>query len=573
MTVRGRFLLVIGLLTVLFATVAAKLVEIQVLEHGRWLKAANQFQVRELLQSYPRGRIYDRNGLLLAFDVRATSIALDNFHMTRPELIESLFERHLKLSSQVARGLIYRAGYFTWIARKVDPNMAQAIQREAEAQGIKGLILLPEWKRVYPQGSLASNVIGFAGLDNQGLEGVELSFDEILKGQGEKHEVVLGAGGIILQDRVLEPGLPGADLYLTLDARIQHLAEEAIQEGVQRYQAKGGFAIVLDPKTGEILAMAQDKTYDLNDFEDSSTFERKNAAVSQLFEPGSSFKVFPMLAALEAGAIGLHERFNGNEPVVIAGHSFHNSENRNYGWITPAEIIKDSVNTAMIRVAQRLGKEGLYSFLKRLHFGEKTGVRLPGEESGTLPPLDDWSALEIGSLAIGQSVSVTGVQLASRYAALANGGWLRPIEIAERIVPPPGRQLKSSEKPAPSSVLSPGERIASPQNLEELIDMMRWVVEDGTGILAQIDGFDVAAKSGTGQKAIPGLGYVKGKYTSLFAGFFPASDPQYVILVVLDEVGTKLYYGGQTAAPIFKEIAQGIIELRHMKPEKIEKRP
>ncbi|OGF52732.1 MAG: hypothetical protein A2Z21_08110 [Candidatus Fraserbacteria bacterium RBG_16_55_9] len=560
--------MVMGLLAMLFVIVAAKLVEIQVLEHSRWLKAANQFQVREMLQSYPRGRIYDRNGLLLAFDVRATSIALDNFHMTRPELIESLFERYLKLTPQAARELTYREGYFTWIARKVDPDVAQALQREAEAQGIKGLIYLPEWKRVYPQGNLASNVIGFAGLDNLGLEGIELSFDEILKGQGEKHEVVLGAGGIILQDRVIEPGYPGADLYLTLDAHIQHLAEEAIYEGVQRYQAKSGFAIVLDPQSGEILAMAQDKTYNVNDFEHSSSLARKNLAISQLFEPGSSFKVFPMLAALEAGAIGLEQRFDGNEPVVIAGHAFHNSENKNYGSITPAEIMRDSVNTAMIRVAQRLGEEGLYGFLKRLGFGEKTGVRLPGEESGTLPHLEDWSALEIGSIAIGQSVSVTGVQLVSRYAALANGGWLRPLKIAERIVPPPGVRRESSELPTQSLRLPADGRITSPGNLQALTDMMRLVVEDGTGILAQIDGFDIAAKSGTGQKAVPGLGYVKGKYTSLFAGFFPASDPKYVILVVFDEVGAKLYYGGQTAAPIFREIAQGIIELRHLEPTK-----
>lgn len=562
MTLRSRFLLTAGLLAALFATVAAKLIQVQVLEHDRWLQAADQIQVRQLIQSHPRGRIYDRNGLLLAFDVRATSIALDNFHMTRPELIESLLQRHLKLSLAKARELIYRPAYFTWIARKVDPEVAQAFQHEADAQGVQGLLYLPEWKRVYPQGSLASNVIGFAGLDNQGLEGVELSFDEFLRGREAKHEVVLGGGGIVLADRLLEAGSPGADLYLALDARIQHLAEEAIRAGVRRYQAKGGFAIVLDPKTGEILAMAQDKTYDLNDFERSSTLVRKNAAVTQLFEPGSSFKVFSMLAALEAGVVGLTERFNGNEPAVIAGHRFHNSENRNYGWITPAEIMKDSVNTGMIRVAQKLGEEGLYEFLRRMHFGEKTGVRLPGEESGTLLPLADWSALEIGSTAIGQSIAVTGIQLASRYAAIANGGWLRPPEIAKRIIWPTGERMKEDVSP-PS-----GEPIASPANLQALIDMMKLVVEDGTGILAQMDGFEIAAKSGTGQKAFPGQGYVKGKYTSLFAGFFPASDPQYAMLVVLDEVGTKLYYGGQTAGPIFKEIAQGIIQLKHLKPAK-----
>jgi cell division protein FtsI/penicillin-binding protein 2 len=557
MSVRARLLVVMGLLAVLFALVAAKLVEVQVLEHRRWVQTADQIHVRERIQSQPRGRIYDRNGLLLALDVQAVSIALDNYHMTRPELLASLFSHHLKISSQKARELIYRTAYFTWIARKIDPTVARALQDEAEAQNVKGLIFLPEWKRVYPQGSLASNVIGFAGLDNQGLEGIELSFDEVLRGREERREVVLGAGGVVLADRVLEQGSPGADLYLTIDAHIQHLAERAIREGVRRHRAQSGFALVLDPKTGEILAMAQDKIYDLNAFERSSPLQRKNLAVTHLFEPGSSFKVFTMLAALEAGAIGLQERFDGNEPVVIAGHRFHNSENRNYGPITPAEIIKDSVNTAMIRVAQKLGEERFYPFLARWRFGQKTGVRLPGEESGTLPPLASWSKLDIGSIAIGQRISVTGIQLASGYAALANGGRLLTPTMTLPIVPLSTQQHR---QPLTSEVF------ASFANLQALNHMMQLAVQDGTGILAQIRGFAVAAKSGTGQKAIPGQGYVPGKYTSLFAGFFPAEDPQYVILVVLDEVGTKLYYGGQTAAPIFKEIAEGIIEHKRLKP-------
>ncbi len=559
---RRRLLFAVGLLALLFVTVAAKLVEIQILEHGRWREAANQIHVRELIQSQPRGRIYDREGWLLAFDVRAISIALDNFHMTRPELLEILLQRHLKLSSSKAKELIYRPGYFTWIARKVEPTLAERLKDEAASQGIRGLIFIPEWKRVYPQGSLASNIIGFAGVDNHGLEGIELSWDEILRGREEKRQLALAADGTRLADTLIEPGSAGADLYLALDARIQYITEQAIQEGVRRNAAKAGLAIVMDPKTGEILAMAQDKTYDLNEFTRSSPGERKNLAVSLLFEPGSSFKVFTMLAALEAGAIGLNERFDGNEPVVIAGHSFHNSEDRNYGPVTPAQILKDSINTAMIRVALRLGEEKLYEFLSRLRFGEKTGLQLPGEESGVLPPLRDWSALDIGAVAIGQRIAVTGVQLISRYAALANGGRLKRPQIVRAII------SSSSDGYLPSPADNIDGPIASPANLQALIDMMKLVVEEGTGILAQIDGFEIAAKSGTGQKAVPGQGYVKGKYTSLFAGFFPASDPQYVILVVLDEVGTKYYYGGQTAGPIFKEIAERIIELKHMQPTK-----
>jgi cell division protein FtsI/penicillin-binding protein 2 len=559
-----RLLPAIGLLIALFVTAAAKLVEIQILEHERWRQEAEKIHVRQLTQSHPRGRIYDRNGLLLAFDVKATSIALDNYHMTKPELLQRLLERHLGLSAEQAEKLIYRPSYFTWIARKVDPNIAGEIKREAASLGIRGLILIPEWKRVYPQGELASNVIGFAGLDNQGLEGVELAFDELLRGTPRRSEVVLGADGTRLEERIVEPGSPGADIHLTIDAHIQLIAERAIREGVQRSRAKGGFAAVLDPKTGEILALAQDKTYDLNEFERSSPKERLNLAVAYAFEPGSAFKPFAMLAALEAGVVGLNERINGDQPVIIAGHRFHNAEQISYGPVTPQEIIAKSINTGMIRIALRLGEERLYTFLKGLGFGEETGMGLPGEVGGLLRPLEEWSKLEIGAIPIGQGISVTGIQLASRYAALANGGSILKPKIIYKVDPPADRDLEPGLS-GESGVTGP---IASRANLEALREMMvRVVSEEGTGILARIEGFEVAGKSGTGQKALPGLGYVKGKYTSVFVGFFPAYKPQYLILVVLDEVGTRYFYGGQTAAPIFKEIVEGIIALKRLKPK------
>jgi cell division protein FtsI (penicillin-binding protein 3)/stage V sporulation protein D (sporulation-specific penicillin-binding protein) len=558
MSVRVRLSLAVGLLAVLLVTVAAKLVEIQIVEHPRWLAAAESIQVRERVQSYPRGRIYDRSGLLLAFDVRAVSIALDNLHMAKPELLEELLQRYLGMSPERARELIYRPKYFTWLARKVEPDLAEALKAEAEELGVRGLLFFNEWKRVYPQGSLASNLIGFAGLDNQGLEGLELQFDEWLRGREERREVVRGADGTVLDERVLDPGAPGLDLHLTLDARIQRVAERAIQKGVRDLRAQGGFALVLDPQTGEVLAIAQDKTYDLNEFSRSTPDERKNLAVAAPFEPGSTFKPFAMLAALDAGAVRPDETISGDDPVVIAGHAFHNAEYIDYGPVTPVEIIQKSINTGMIRVAQRLGEESLYAFLQRLHIGEETGIELPGEVPGYLPPLQRWSKLEIGAIPIGQGVAVTGVQLASRYAAIANGGRLRPPRIVA-YTDPPEPTLDDSRSDAP-------ERIASAATVQTLTQMMVRVVEEGTGVRAKIEGFQIAGKSGTGQKALPGRGYVKGRYTSLFAGFFPASDPQYVILVVLDEVGTRTFYGGITAAPIFREIAEGIIALERLRP-------
>ena len=555
-----RLLIAAGLIALLFLTVSAKLVDVQIIEHPRWLARAEALQ-HDVVQSERRGRIYDRHGLLLATDVPAVSIALDSFHMTKPEVLKQILQQQLGLSPTTLDGLIYRRSYFTWIARQLDWQRAQTLKRAADQAGVQGLIYIDGWKRVYPKGSLASNVIGFVGLDGQGLEGIERSFDKELHGEEQQLEITSGARGIQIERRVLQRGNPGLDLTLTLDARIQFIAEQAIQEGVRKYQANAGMALVLDPKTGEILAMAQDQTYDLNDYEHSSALERKNLAVAVPFEPGSAFKPFVTLATLEAGAIRLDEKFDGDDgSVSIAHHVFHNADHRNYGSVTLADILTNSINTGMIQVAQRLGPDRLAAFLQRLGFAHTTGISLPGEVPGLLRPVDQWSSLDIGAVAIGQSVSVTGIQLISRFAALANGGLLRPPWIVSQLRDASGRAAPLPVKP------DLPVQIASPANVALLTAMMEQVVAKGTGILAQIPGYAIAAKSGTAQKAVPGVGYVQGKYTSLFAGFFPADDPEYVILVVLDEPHSKYYYGGDTAALIFKQIAERIIVLTHLQP-------
>jgi cell division protein FtsI/penicillin-binding protein 2 len=565
MNPRKKILVIFGLLLVFFFTVAAKLFETQVLDHREWLQKANQVQIREVIQSQPRGRIYDRNGQLLAFDVQATSIALDNYHMTKPELLEGLLRKHLGLSQGDARKLIYREGFFTWIERKVDPDVADALQKDAQELGAWGLIFIPEWKRVYPQGSLASNVIGFSGTDDHGLEGIELQFDEALRGKEEHDEIVRGGGGTQLSTRIVDPGVPGSDIYLTLDSTIQHIAENAIQNAVRQRGAKGGFIIVLDPQSGDIIALASHKTYDLNHFETSTASQRNDWLVALTFEPGSTFKPFTVLAALDAGIIKPDDIFNGDQPMTLFGHKFHNAEYKSYGYDTVANLFKNSVNTAIIRMTQTLQPDYLYQFLQRFGFGKPTGVELPGEVSGTLHPPDTWQGTDMAAICIGQYVSVTGIQLAAAYGALANGGWLRTPHIIRPVMDFNSKTI--TPKGLTGSKTAP---VASDQSLNELKSMMGLVVEDGTGVHAKIEGFDVAAKTGTGQKAnARGGGYSDERYTSLFAGFFPLENPKYVVIVVLDEVDISKgqpYYGGIVAAPVFKEVALGIIGHEHLLP-------
>nr|BAL54845.1 cell division protein FtsI [uncultured Acetothermia bacterium]BAL58575.1 cell division protein FtsI [Candidatus Acetothermum autotrophicum] len=542
-----------------FALVAGRLVQLQIVEADQWRELAKRFQEGTITIPAPRGRIYDRNGVLLAQDVRAISVALDNYTMTRPDVLEELLVKHLEIPRATAREKLYRPSYFTWIARAIPPERAEALEKAARAAGARGLIFFEDRARQYPHGDLASNVIGFTGVDGHGLEGIELFFDAELHGTESVWSFVRMADGTQIERRQIQPGQAGRDLTLTLDSRIQYIAESAITRGVRTYRAKAGIALVLDPWTGEVLAMAQDKRYDLNHFQASRPEQRQNLAVVWPFEPGSSFKIFTMLAALEHNVVALDERLSGSATYQIANHTFRNADGKEYGMVTPKDVIRNSINTAMIRIAQRIGEARLYEALRKYGFGQKTGIELPGEVPGYLPPVESWSALEIGSIAIGQSISVTAVQLASRVAMIAAGG--------KRIRPTIVKALTPMSLSRSSGRESDGEGfMVSPLSCQRLTEMMVETVRSGTGVLAQIAGYSIAAKTGTAQKALPGQGYVKGKYVASFEGFFPAEAPKYLILVVLDEPGGREYYGSETAAPIFKEIAQQLIALDRIPP-------
>lgn len=312
--------------------------------------------------------------------------------------------------------------------------------------------------------------------------------------------------------------------------------------------------ILLDPNTGDVLAMAQDRRYDLNKFWASTAAQRNNLATGFLFEPGSIFKAFGGLAALDCGAVVPSDTFNGNDGINIAGHVIHNSENESFGTVTFAKTIQYSINVAMIRVAQLLGEDRLHDFLVDVGFGIATGIEIPGEVNGILRDVDKWSKLDFASTAIGQSVGVTGIQLVRAMAAVANGG--------EVLVPRIVKQVGSETTDIPTVLRS----VAATTSCDTMRTLMRSVVKDGTAPWADLPGFEVAGKTGTAQKAFPGQGYVDGKYTSLFAGFFPADAPKYVGLVVLDEVKTTPVWGGYTAGAIFHDAASRLVLAEHTAP-------
>ncbi len=533
-----------------------RLVQLQVVEHNRWLAMASSIQERTIEVPPRRATIYDRNGIPLAFDVKATAIAIDSFNMTKPETLIAILSEELGFPVATLEERVYRPSYFTWIERKVNLETARAIKQRAREASAYGLIFIDTWKRCYPEGALASNVIGFVGIDGHGLEGVEFAFDTQLAGSPTQLHVVVGADGRTYHTEIISAGEPGEELYLTLDVRLQFICEEAIDHGVTRFKANTGFIVLLDPHTGDVLAMAQDRRYDLNRFTESTPAQRRNLAVGFLFEPGSAFKAFSGLAALDCGAVAVEDHFNGNDGIRIAGHTMHNAEHHSFGTVTFGQIIEDSINTGMIRVAQRLGEERFYRFLVDAGFGQKTGIALPGEEAGILRDVKDWSKLALAAISIGQSVAVTGIQLARGMCAVANGGLL----LAPRIVQGVGKTGMESKEPV---VL---RQVASAVSCATMRGLLRRVVESGTGTLAEVEGFAVAGKTGTAQKALPGRGYVDGKYTSLFAGFLPVDEPSYLALVVLDEVKTTPVWGGYTAGQIFQEAASRLVMVEQVPP-------
>lgn len=543
-------------LAIAAAIVLVRLVQIQIIEHWSWLRVAAASQERTIEVAPRRGAIYDCNGTLLAYDVKAVALAIDSYNMTRPLELTKILTEELGLSAAAVGRLLYRPSYFTWIHRKVDLATAKRIEDRADEAGAYGLIFLDAWKRLYPQGALASNVIGFVGSDGEGLEGLELRYDDVLRGEPTLVHVVRGADGRTYQSRVVDEGKPGKDLHLTIDANLQFLCEQAVSDCALRYTALCGMMIVVDPNSGAVLAMAQDKTYDLNAFARSSTAQRQNVAVTYIFEPGSIFKAVAGLSAVEAGLVGPTTLLQGTDGITVAGHTIHNAGRLSYGQksggkVTFREVIEQSINTGIVDATQELGKERLHQTMTALGFGAVTGIDLPGDAKGILRPAGQWTDLDRATASFGQSVGVTGIQLARGLSVIANGGLLVTPHVVQPQETKPTRRKADAAPP----------RVVSGTACATMRDVMTTVVHgaNGSGKSARIDGLTIAGKTGTAQKAVPGQGYVEGKYTVLFGCFLPADRPELLFLAVFDEPKRPdggMVGGGSVAAPVFHDVMQ-----------------
>ena len=487
-----------------------------------------------------RGAITDRTGEELAVSQPALSVAATPYLIHDPLAVANKIAPIMGADrDSVLRDLSRKNTGFVWLARKLPLDTGQRIQK----LHIEGLEFVPESTRVYPRKFLASQLLGFTGTDNQGLAGLEQQHDSELRGRDGKRLLVKDALGqpIRLDDQ--RPPRDGKTLTLTIDDRIQEETENVLAAVGAKYQpAQGATAIVMDPRNGELLAVANWPRVDANNISEAPAWARQDKAVQTSYEPGSTFKAFTMAGALEDHAVTPDETFQLPAQIQVADRSIGEAEGEAYGTLTASQIIQKSSNVGTIMIGERLGAKRFDGWVRRFGFGHTTGVDLPGEQTGIVLPLDKYSGSSMGNLPIGQGEAVTPIQMATAYAAIANGGILRPPRVVKSV----------GGKP---TALPPGKRVISAQTASTLRTMLEGVLgPGGTASGAAIPGYVLAGKTGTAEKPDPVYGgYSKTKFVASFVGFAPARNPRLLALVMVDEPVGDIY-GGSVAAPAWRDI-------------------
>ncbi len=504
-----------------------------------------------------RGTIYDRNLKPLAVNISVDSLysSPNEISDKNKEAVIKQLPAVLNISTASLKEKLSRKKYFIWLARKISPEQSEYVKK----LNIKGVDVVKESKRCYPNGYLASHIIGFAGLDNKGLEGLELYYDKYLKGEMVWALFLRDARQkkLNLWEKMVSPK-DGYDLVLTIDEVIQYIAERELDKAFRDNNAKGASIVVIDPHTGAILALANRPTFDLNQYSDASKDIRRNRLICDLFEPGSVFKIVTASAALEEKKVSEEDKiYCENGAYKIASHILH--DHKPHGWLTFREVIELSSNIGTSKVAQMLGNEFLYKYIKLFGFGSKLGIDLPGEISGIARAPRFWSKVSIGTIPMGQEVGVTALQLAVAVSVIANGGQLMKPFVVKEIKDKYGETIKKFPPVMINNVLS----LDTANRIKKILV---GVIEEGTGKLAKLLGFSAAGKTGTAQKLEPNGTYSHSKFVASFIGFAPAEDPIIAVAVVVDEPHPS-YFGGVVSAPVFKNVVNDT--LRYLKTKEL----
>ena len=568
-TLQGRIgyvaLVMIGVLVILvFRYAYLQIVQGDALAQRMRDQSGYEFRIQSL-----RGAILDRSGKELAVSSMTKSLFVDPNHVYdthTPEEIASDIAPLIGLTEQDILDDIARGGGFVWVKRRLEHTEYEAVRAVIREKGYSDCLgFQNEAKRYYPNDALAANVIGFVGTDDEGLDGVEQALDPLLKGEvREERLTVDGQRRPILDSIFAGRRVYGSDycktVSLTIDSTIQFMVEQELDRAMAENNPDSITAIVMDPKTGEILAMASRPSYNPNRFWEYPQENWKNRAVSFIYEPGSTFKAVIAGAALQEGIVTPNQVFFDPGYVMVSGRRIQNWSNESYGAVTFTDIVKKSLNTGFAQVGLSLGAEKMMHYTRVFGFGERTGIDLPGEEEGILFNADDMRDSDIATTAIGQSIAVTPLQLVTAMAAIANGGTLMHPYIVREIRNPDGSIY---EKRAPREI----RRVLEPTVDRTLIGLLEQVVASGGGKKAGVKGYRIAGKTGTAQKIRrETAGYLEGRYIASFCGFAPVEDPIFTVLVMIDDPRGGDFYGGQIAAPVASRIFTQLLRYAHVEP-------
>jgi len=542
---RKRSIILNTIIIASFAIVFFRLADIMVLKNSFYSDKARMQQVKTEDIQARRGNIFDRRGRDIAINLETESLFCDpDEASSNPQQAMKQLSSTLNIEPGVIRAKMSQDRRFVWVDRKLPIETAEKI-RDLK---IKGFGLVPESKRFYPKGMLASHIVGAVGKENQPLEGIELKYDKYLKTSGGKVQVARDAGG-----RVLSTGMvmetKGNDIVLTIDEGLQYIVEKELDKAMLKWRAAAANAIMMDPYTGEILAMANRPAFDLNEITRANKHDVRNRAITDIYEPGSTFKIVVGTAALEEKLFPRTQTFDCSRGSIEVGGKNVKDSHKN-GVLSFDEVIQKSSNVGSILIGMKLGKERIYEYSKRFGFGDRTDIDLPGEVSGWIRKPEKWSATSLGAIPIGQEVAVTPLQVLRAYSAIANGGHLVKPHLVSEIRTPEGQPVYSFRD-------DDKKRIISEKTAAAMRDILKKVVEEGgTATSAAMDGNQVAGKTGTAQLVDPRTKrYSKDRFIGSFVGFVPADKPKIAMIVVLYEPKGQSY-GGVVAAPVFKAVAE-----------------
>ncbi len=555
-TIRKRVAVLFLVISVIMMGLIGRLLYLQFYKSAWLAENAVDQRIREIPVEAKRGIIYDRHGRELAVSVSTESVYAIPAEIKDIEVTAAKLAAILTLDENNLKNKLKKRQAFAWIKRKIDSDTA----RQVQMLNLPGIGLTQESQRYYPNDNLAAHVLGFNGIDSQGLDGVEMTFDSYLKGRSGSIVIEYDARGreIPQASHRFVPPVEGQNIYLTLDLVIQQIAERELDKVMKETQAKAATIIAIDTRDGGILALANRPDYNPNKFSEFSPKLWRNIAVSNAYEPGSTFKIITTSAAMSEHIVTPDERFYDPGEVEVQGRNIHCWKQGGHGSQSFTEVVQNSCNVGFVNVGLRLGRDPFYRYIDAFGFGQPTNVDLPGEAKGITIDRTKATPINIATMSIGQSIAVTPVQLVTAVAAVANDGKLLRPQIVREVRDKSGQVIRSFQPDVVRQVLDTSIT-------KQVKDILESVVSQGSGKNAYIEGFKIAGKTGTAQKVGAG-GYLPDKYVASFVGFAPADDPQVAMLVIIDEpVG--LYYGGQIAAPVFGAVMKDVLQYLKVNPQ------